>query len=243
MTSFILSLALIGQVSTQEMLRELHEEINTDYTREQQLMASSPRVAVHWNVDTIPMALEYMERLNAINATYHGAKRQHFTDKLSVAFTRKYRLSESQFADFVCTLGSKKGFQDLVVALHLARDVREALPPLHVGIARMTASKCTCGVTMGKASAVCDPTKLRYVDDISPALAVLAKDHKATDHDIDGRDNNRVISELLFFHRIDIKEVIRPEDPRYHNHEVWVRATVGGKTMFVQGRGLRNTEY
>ena len=251
MTSLVLGLVLIGQSPTQDLLHDLQAEINADYESGR---TAEPRKlpTINWDSKTIPMALDYLEQLDAVTQAYHGirAKELRHQEKARQNIIRKYRITESEFEAMVNTLGDDHRFRQLVTAAHLMIDVRtyvasKSHPTLHPGIARMAMVPCSCGTLMCAASAAYYADKIRYIDDISPwwSAAEFKRAHNPHDHDLDARSSAKACVKVLFFQKIDIKEIIQPEDPRYHNHEMWVRALVGGKTMFVQGRGLRNTEY
>lgn len=251
MTSLVLDLVLIGQSPTQDMLHDLQAEINADYESGR---TAEPRKlpTINWDSKTIPMALDYLERLDAVDQAYHGdrAKQLRYQEKARLNIIRKYRITQFEFEGMVNTLSGDDKFQQLATAAHLVTDVRtyvasKSHPTLHPGIARMAMIPCSCGRLMHTGSAVYYADKMRYIDDISSVLLVpgLERTHSAHDHDMDARMSAKGCVPIVFFQKIDIKEIIQPEDPRYHNHEMWVRALVGGKTMFVQGRGLRNMEY
>jgi len=113
-------------------------------------------------------------------------------------------------------------------------------PPLHKGIARMSTVRCSCGDELNMAVAVTKPEQLRLVDDIS---GFFAGEHKAQDHKTDTKRSLAVGKGLFWWNKIEVLEIIKPNDPRYNNNGPWVRGIVGGKHMFVHAYGLRNCEY
>jgi len=69
--------------------------------------------------------------------------------------------------------------------------------------------------------------------------------HDSKTHDLDTQraKNAPGVSSLNVITKVDVQEIIKPNDPRYLNQWTWVRGVVNDKVLYVDAYGLRNTSY
>ena len=114
---------------------------------------------------------------------------------------------------------------------------------IKTGLARTVEQICTCGFYCTRLTGVVsNPVHMRTVEDTSPCLA---DNHSPEEHQRDLNEHARHDFEykICTLTKVNVLEVIEPGDPRYHNHQRWVRGIVQGRTLFVRAYGLRNTAY
>jgi hypothetical protein len=149
----------------------------------------------------------------------------------------RYHLSTNQLHQIRARLCHEDILADY---LHIRTRYNDPIaPPLRTGLARVSLHTCSCGHQASALNCVSDPDFLRKVDDTFPDLV---DNHSQADHERDLRGPR--CPQAWHIHaltRVNILEIIEPEDNRYHNHLQWVRGTIDGKTVFVHAHGLRNT--
>jgi hypothetical protein len=173
-----------------------------------------------------------------------GSMREKFKsmarERLSASISKKYRLTQNQMVDIITNMND----QSLLDVMHLRLKATDTLPEVRLGIARVIQQECTCGTVAGYVQAVFEPEHMRLIDDITPVInaAHPEKEHWEYYPPAD-KPKHAAIKPILTLTKVEILEIIKPNDPRFRNHNSWIVAMVYGKKMYLQNWGLKNTPY